>query len=375
MNKKQYNNVIEWTMRHYSGNESDSSLEKIKSVCTNMGISLPCGTIQEVYNIMSTDEYMDWRSCTMEEAREYADSGIAVVGINENRIVLIAAEDKEEPMPKMDSVITINEDTTAYAVSGLQFYASSKGKGWSETCNNPNNCSHVNKFFNSNNKTNLKNRFINLLGTKKSVGYTYTTSECIDLILQYDRNITNYCNQFKVPKEFVQTLLLRELWCHNPADVIADEAVQAYFGWQAECEAWSNLSTVEQLIIPYPTAPMGMRKDSSTGIGQMFAWVAINANNLAIEKGLISSRKYNANNWHDCRDIWNSLHNDPVFAIKMTTLEMYHCADYVGISGSMFHCSIAQIKGILSRYNGTGDAAIVYGNDCFEYYKIFKMYS
>lgn len=129
MNKKQYNNVIEWTMRHYSGNESDSSLEKIKSVCTNMGISLPCGTIQEVYNIMSTDEYMDWRSCTMEEAREYADSGIAVVGMNENRIVLIAAEDKEEPMPKMDSVITINEDTTAYAVSGLQFYASSKGKG------------------------------------------------------------------------------------------------------------------------------------------------------------------------------------------------------------------------------------------------------
>ena len=118
-----------------------------------------------------------------------------------------------------------------------------------------------------------------------------------------------------------------------------------------------------------------MREDCSTGIGQMHAFVAINANNLARNKGLITTRAYNKDDWHDCREVWFNLHNNDTFAIKMTTLEMYHCADYAGVCGSLFHCTDYQIKKIFTRYNSEDDEINTYGNECFEYYKIFKKYS
>ena len=75
-------------------------------------------------------------------------------------------------------------------------------------------------------------------------------------------------------------MLLRELWCVDATDVVADEAVKAYFRWMEECENWSKLSSFEQMVIPYSQAPLVMREDCSTGIGQMHAFVAIDANNL-----------------------------------------------------------------------------------------------
>lgn len=82
---------------------------------------------------------------------------------------------------------------------------------------------------------------------------------------------------------------------------------------------------------------------------------AIEANNLARSKGLIGTRAYDENDWHDCKEMWYGLHNNDIFAIAMTTLEMYHCADYVGVNGSLFHCSEKQIKAIFARYNGTDE--------------------
>lgn len=63
-----------------------------------------------------------------------------------------------------------------------------------------------------------------------------------------------------------------------------------------------------------------------------------------------------------------------MYAIKMTTLEIHHCADCVGVYGSLFHFTEAQIKAILARCNGTGNEAVNYGHECYECYKIFKKY-
>ena len=73
---------------------------------------------------------------------------------------------------------------------------------------------------------NLKTDISNILGSSpKSILHSYTPNDCLDIIIEYDTVITQYCNQFLIPKAYIQTLILRELWCYNTSDAIADGAV------------------------------------------------------------------------------------------------------------------------------------------------------
>ena len=93
MNGKQYNNVIDWTLKH-EDREADS-LEATRAICKNLGVALPSGTMKEVADTLATDDYMYWRSCTMQEAQAAADNGTPAIGVSDRRIVLLAAADEE----------------------------------------------------------------------------------------------------------------------------------------------------------------------------------------------------------------------------------------------------------------------------------------
>lgn len=219
--------------------------------------------------------------------------------------------------------------------------------------------------FNTSYTSLLKNDIKDILGEgKKSILHHYTPNQCIDIILSHDSYITEYCNTYRVPKEFVQTILLRELWCVNKSDDLADSIVNNYY---------IDKELFENGIID--NAPIEIKTDSSTGLGQMFAWVAIDAHNLAVDNKLISDIKYSKSNLSDVGYFWNKLRSDNQFAIKMVTLEMYHCALDSGLTYDFYNFSDTSIKSVLARYNGTGDEAVNYGNQCFEYYQVFKKYS
>jgi len=59
----------------------------------------------------------------MQEAQEAADNGVAAIGISEDRIVVLSANDEEQPVAQTTSVMTLSENTSAYAVDGLQYYS------------------------------------------------------------------------------------------------------------------------------------------------------------------------------------------------------------------------------------------------------------
>ncbi len=122
MNKKQYNNIIEHSLQ-YDCKETDSSLDTARTVFNNMGVALPQGTQKEVYDTISTNEYMGWKRCTLEEAKEAANNGVAATGISEDKIVILSAEDEDQPAPQTASVLTITDSTPALAVANLQYYA------------------------------------------------------------------------------------------------------------------------------------------------------------------------------------------------------------------------------------------------------------
>ena len=136
MNKKQYNNVIDYTLKH---EQTEDSLATARAIFDNMGVALPQGDMKTVYETIETGNYMGWAPCTMQEAQAAADNGTAAIGISEDRIVVLSATDEEEPVAQTASVMTLSENTSAYAVDGLQYYTYGNGKtgqGGSSTCSN-----------------------------------------------------------------------------------------------------------------------------------------------------------------------------------------------------------------------------------------------
>ena len=63
----------------------------------------------------------------MQEAQEAADNGTAAIGISEDRIVVLAGTDEEDPVAQTTSVMTFDENTSAFAVAGLEYYSYSYG--------------------------------------------------------------------------------------------------------------------------------------------------------------------------------------------------------------------------------------------------------
>ena len=120
MNKKQYNNIIEHTLKQ---EKTDDSLIIARAIFNNMGVALPQGDIKEVCEVLKTDNYMGWESCTMKEAQDAADNGTAAIGISESRIVVLSATNKEQPMTQTSSVMSLTENTSAYAMDELSYYA------------------------------------------------------------------------------------------------------------------------------------------------------------------------------------------------------------------------------------------------------------
>ena len=119
MNKKQYNNIIENTLKNEQKSES---LETARAIFNNMGVALPSGNMREVYEVIKGNDYMGWKSCTKEEAQQAADKGVAAIGISENRIVVLSATDDEEPVAQNETVMTLSSNTSDDEVSDLSYY-------------------------------------------------------------------------------------------------------------------------------------------------------------------------------------------------------------------------------------------------------------
>lgn len=122
MNKKHYNNVIDWTLKHDKAAQTEDSLATARAVFKNMGVALPNGSMQDVYDTIKTNKYMGWRACTMQEAQEAANKGTAAIGISKDRVVILSAADEEEPVAETASVMTLSEKTSAFAVTNLEYY-------------------------------------------------------------------------------------------------------------------------------------------------------------------------------------------------------------------------------------------------------------
>ena len=122
MNKEQYNNIIENTLCTDLVEKNDCSLSLVKTILNKMGISLPNGNMQDVFNILQTNNYMGWRLCTLQEAQNLADKGIPAIGISKNRISILKKSNEEAPRINNKAVTSLSESTNIYSVADMLFY-------------------------------------------------------------------------------------------------------------------------------------------------------------------------------------------------------------------------------------------------------------
>lgn len=209
----------------------------------------------------------------------------------------------------------------------------------------------------------LYNDFAELLGDGYANFPLYNildVSDVIEDIVENDQSITNYCNQYRIPKEFVQSVLFREIWCYSVTDAAADVLVQEYYAWKEG----------------KGTKPLVIKEDSSTGLAQIFSSTAIKALNHADDRGFITLNvQYDQDEWRDVWSVWKGLHDSNSYNIMCCALVILDCQyefeDIVPYD-DFFDFAESQIKKILARYNGYGDAAVSYGNICYEYYETFE---
>ena len=235
----------------------------------------------------------------------------------------------------------------------------------------------------------IKERFAELIDSDYPYLIVYnvnTVEESLDIIFEYDELITAYCNTYRIPKEFVQSVLFRELWCYNVLDDIADASVFAYYEWKRGMMPRQDL----------------VREDCSTGLAQIFAGTAIKALNNAKRRGLIRlEEEYETESWEDMCEVWYGLHYNDEYNLSCCALVILDCqyefaqkipADFATLNTNLIQnggeafwvitpeedfgdYDEKQIKMILARYNGVNEDAMQYGNICYEYYNIFKDYN
>ena len=205
----------------------------------------------------------------------------------------------------------------------------------------------------------------------KNIGY-YSTDESIDIVLKYDKKISEVSEQLGVPKAMIQAILFKEIRMQDARDTLADSFVIEYYDYKHELERYNELSSWQKLFYPVPIPSNMMREDSSTGLGQIFASTAIAAYNEGIKRGYILGQRIDYNNWHQREKVWNDLRDNDRNIFYVGVVLKYEA---IRLNVDLNDVSDNQLASVLARYNGTGSAATEYGKETKQYYNVFNLFN
>ncbi|MGW6093946.1 glycoside hydrolase domain-containing protein [Streptomyces sp. NPDC055157] len=169
-----------------------------------------------------------------------------------------------------------------------------------------------------------------------------STTKAFELVLSADWLFTSLARQLKLRKALLQAPVLWELRKLNPLDFVADEAVEH-----------------------------GLKDDSSTGWGQIFAWVTVDARNYCMQQGIINGTPLTDS---DVRAVWDDL-QDPTYNIRSVSYLTLYNSYQLGIARPSLTTSLADTQALLARYNGTGDDAQQYGRELIGLYNVLENYN
>ena len=174
--------------------------------------------------------------------------------------------------------------------------------------------------------------------------------------------------KYGVPEGWIRAILFRELTEIDLLDLAADFAVRFYY---------FRYRLFRRL--PSGSGFFG-KKDSSTGYSQIFAFVAIDAANFALDRGITdyagmgicSDHRLDRYSPDDIWMIWRKLNRDKGFNIEMATLNLLSAAQEMTGRMDCPAFSPEETKLCFTRYNADVRHITTYGEQAYRYYLDFQ---
>ena len=154
--------------------------------------------------------------------------------------------------------------------------------------------------------------------------------------------------KYDMPESWIRAILLKEMTEIDLLDIMADIMVNLWHGYY-------RVTGKE----PCFRGSFFGKRDSSTGWSQIFGYVAINAINRAVDRGLTdyatlgieTDHRLRGENPEDLWLVWHRLNRDRHFNIEMCALNLLSCAEEMNGHTDIMNFSEEETRRTFTRYN------------------------
>ncbi|MEV7093731.1 glycoside hydrolase domain-containing protein [Amycolatopsis sp. NPDC051045] len=201
----------------------------------------------------------------------------------------------------------------------------------------------------------------------ENIGQIYSTTEAFNQMWAYDALFTELARNLRVRKALIMVPIFWEIRKFGQDDPLADDGVIVY-------HTFTDIDPTNKWI----------KRDCSTGLGQIFAESAIRARNYCNQVGDIRAEWRDVTNDEHIWEIWKRLHVDNGFNIATAAhVLIYHANDVAledqsapqTIPRPSLDYSELNSRLVLRRYQGTTSTADAHSFVKLGVYRIFEKYA
>ena len=195
----------------------------------------------------------------------------------------------------------------------------------------------------------------------------------------YSSLLDELARKYSLPEECIRAVAFKEMTELNLLDLAADAAVSLY--WKRRALRRRLLGAkLAKSPEPLLRGRLFGKKDSSVGWTQIYSFVAIDALNFALARGLVTNaslglpegRSFSRGCDDDLCFIWRRLRRDRAFNFEMCALNLLAAAEEMTGGTNFAAFTAQQLKLVLTRYNGRLDHVTPYGEETYGYFLSFK---
>ena len=207
----------------------------------------------------------------------------------------------------------------------------------------------------------------------------YSVKRTERIIGEYAPWIETVSARAGIPAACMKAVLRKEIAEIDILDPVADTLV--WFNW-LRCDirrALYRLGLVKSEAPGRRGRILG-KLDSSTGFAQIFAFVAVNAVNFALDRGLSGEEelglapgeRLSADSLRDRERMWRRLLRDKKYNIRMGTLNLISAGEKVNGHTDFARYTPEEMKRMFTRYNADTRTVTPYGEEVYKYYQQYS---
>ena len=207
----------------------------------------------------------------------------------------------------------------------------------------------------------------------------YSPAKAEKIVSQREAELREYSEKYGIPAAYIMAVLRKEIAEIDIFDPLADLAVWFYWLRYSLRRGLKKLGLVRNAEPLLRRGPFGKR-DSSTGFGQIFAFVSINAINYALDHGLDTpeglgvpaDRRLSPKDPEDLRAVWKRLLRDRSFNARLSILNLVSAAEEMNGRTDFARYTPEEVQRTLTRYNANVRAVTAYGRETYRYYLAYS---